>query len=302
MDLLRDSPIINIKGNEFVGLEGERYIDYASLITHIDKKAVQNLYYHYMGGNEVKKSSILAIPSVYKYGIILQPWRKGHEKKQDTGVMAAPISINGTKYIFCIVTAKNKNLKYPYAIRLFDLKQIEDLICNNIVLDGSKTTSLSSDKANSNPLTVAKVLQKYLIAKKNEEKEDKIAFAPYRDDLRHIQNHQNGWGNASQAEINWWKNKNIGENKQYKTNTNMNKKLIRLTESDLHKIVKESVKRVLNEDETNEVEDAIVYLSKEFTEKVLEVKWGNDNSTNDNYEYDRKILMKLFYDTIHQVM
>lgn len=82
----------------------------------------------------------------------------------------------------------------------------------------------------------------------------------------------------------------------------MNKKLIRLTESDLHKIVKESVKRVLNEDETNEVEDTIVYLSKEFTEKVLEIKWGNDNSTNDNYEYDRKILMKLFYDAIHQVM
>ncbi len=37
---------------------------------------------------------------------------------------------------------------------------------------------------------------------------------------------------------------NVQENKQ---NTNMNKKLIRLTESDLHRIVKESVNRVLNE-------------------------------------------------------
>ena len=98
------------------------------------------------------------------------------------------------------------------------------------------------------------------------------------------------------------RNPGTNENKQYNKNTNMNKKLIRLTESDLRRIVKESVKRVLNEDETNEVEDAIVYLSKEFTEKVLEIKWGNDNSTNDNYEYDRKILMKLFYDAIHQVM
>lgn len=35
------------------------------------------------------------------------------------------------------------------------------------------------------------------------------------------------------------------ENKQYKTNTNMKKKLIRLTESDLHKIVKESVNRII---------------------------------------------------------
>jgi len=37
------------------------------------------------------------------------------------------------------------------------------------------------------------------------------------------------------------------ENKQYKRNTNMNKKLIRLTESDLHRIVKESVNRIINE-------------------------------------------------------
>lgn len=40
----------------------------------------------------------------------------------------------------------------------------------------------------------------------------------------------------------------VNENKQYKTYRNMNKKLIRLTESDLHRIVKESVKRVLRED------------------------------------------------------
>jgi len=37
------------------------------------------------------------------------------------------------------------------------------------------------------------------------------------------------------------------ENRQYKRNTNMSKKLIRLTESDLHKIVKESVNRVMKE-------------------------------------------------------
>ena len=39
----------------------------------------------------------------------------------------------------------------------------------------------------------------------------------------------------------------IVENKQYKRNTNMNKKQIRLTESDLKQIVKESVNKILNE-------------------------------------------------------
>ena len=41
-------------------------------------------------------------------------------------------------------------------------------------------------------------------------------------------------------------NKNF-ENKQYKYNTNMNKQRIKLTESSLHRIIKESVKRVLRE-------------------------------------------------------
>ena len=39
----------------------------------------------------------------------------------------------------------------------------------------------------------------------------------------------------------------LNENKQYETKRNMNKKLIKLTETDLHRIVKESVKKVLKE-------------------------------------------------------
>ena len=39
----------------------------------------------------------------------------------------------------------------------------------------------------------------------------------------------------------------FGENKTYSKNTNLNKKLVRLTESDLHRIVKESIKRLLRE-------------------------------------------------------
>ena len=39
----------------------------------------------------------------------------------------------------------------------------------------------------------------------------------------------------------------MNENKQYNKKRNMNKKLIKLTETDLHRIVKESVKKVLKE-------------------------------------------------------
>ena len=49
----------------------------------------------------------------------------------------------------------------------------------------------------------------------------------------------------------------VTENKQYKTNTDMNKKLIRLTESDLHRIVKESVKRILKETDEMSIDNML---------------------------------------------
>ena len=44
------------------------------------------------------------------------------------------------------------------------------------------------------------------------------------------------------------RNPGTNENKQYNKNTNMNKKLIRLTESELKRVIAESVRRALNED------------------------------------------------------
>ena len=53
--------------------------------------------------------------------------------------------------------------------------------------------------------------------------------------------------NPMDTEVEEYMNNNLDENKQYKANTNMNKKLIRLTESDLHRIVKQSVNKILKE-------------------------------------------------------
>lgn len=53
--------------------------------------------------------------------------------------------------------------------------------------------------------------------------------------------------NPMDTEVKEYMNNNLDENKQYKTRHNMNKKLIRLTESDLHRIVKQSVNKILKE-------------------------------------------------------
>ena len=56
--------------------------------------------------------------------------------------------------------------------------------------------------------------------------------------------------------------------KQINCNTNMNKKLIRLTESDLHRIVKESVQKILNE---------VRYLDVDFPDNIRSYHGNNPN-------------------------
>lgn len=233
MDLINDAPIVSLNGNEFVGVEGEDYVNRVITKLGMDKSSVQNLYYHYMGGNEIMKSSILAVPIVIEKGVIIQPWRKGHNKNLKTGVTAAPISIGGIRYICCVVNTRNAQKKNsPYSIRLFDNTQIRDMLQSNIVHHSTTSTSQPSDTSNANPLTVAKVLQKYLLDKNSQEKD----VADNEDN------------NSTDT---------TNENKQYNKNRNM-KQTIKLRESELKRIISESVKSVLNEiGDTDKGQDAL---------------------------------------------
>ena len=233
MDLINDAPIVSLNGNEFVGVEGEDYVNRVITKLGMDKSSVQNLYYHYMGGNEIMKSSILAVPIVIEKGVIIQPWRKGHNKNLKTGVTAAPISIGGFRYICCVVNTRNAQKKNsPYSIRLFDNTQIRDMLQSNIVHHSTTSTSQPSDTSNANPLTVAKVLQKYLLDKNSQEKD----VADNEDN------------NSTDT---------TNENKQYNKNRNM-KQTIKLRESELKRIISESVKSVLNEiGDTDKGQDAL---------------------------------------------
>ena len=222
MDLINDAPIVSLNGNEFVGVEGEDYVNRVITKLGMDKSSVQNLYYHYMGGNEIMKSSILAVPIVIEKGVVIQPWRKGHNKNLKTGVTAAPISIGGIRYICCVVNTRNAQKKNsPYSIRLFDNTQIRDMLQSNIVHHSTTSTSQPSDTSNANPLTVAKVLQKYLLDKNSQEKD----VADNEDN------------NSTDT---------TNENKQYNKNRNM-KQTIKLRESELKRMIAETIRSVVNE-------------------------------------------------------
>ena len=67
------------------------------------------------------------------------------------------------------------------------------------------------------------------------------------------------------------------ENKELNCNLNMNKKLIRLTESDLHRIVKESVKNVLREDFDSADSQQMLWLK---SKQILKKYFGKNPNIN----------------------
>ena len=86
----------------------------------------------------------------------------------------------------------------------------------------------------------------------------------------------------------------VSENKQYKTNTNMNKKYTKLTESDLHRIVKKSVNRILRESV-----DGICYTLDD-PDEMLEQIWNiyclsqgkKGISENELYKVDNFLMLQ----------
>jgi len=78
----------------------------------------------------------------------------------------------------------------------------------------------------------------------------------------------------------------------------MNKKLIRLTESDLHRIVKESVNRILNEigntkDGRNKIRKAIANKDAKGFDNDMDGKFEKPFKANDGNEYSNKHFGKI---------
>jgi hypothetical protein len=88
------------------------------------------------------------------------------------------------------------------------------------------------------------------------------------------------------------RNPGTNENKQYNKNTNMNKKLIRLTESDLRRIVKESVNKVLNEDSGIDAQERIYHTIANLENDLKTVISNTDSSSNQAFgSPDEKLSM-----------
>lgn len=198
---------------------------------------------HHCGNRLRKKTALLTLPYVINANYIIHPWRrqtnngeiiKGKDKRL-SGMVGAPILIDGIKYLCNISLKKSANGKVrPYALTLKDGN-------GNIVENEKMDSTLQVPDSNSEPTTSGNAHF------------DKVTTSP---------------------DTNPSTNANIDKNNKTDKNEskNMNKKnTIRLTESDLKRIITESVKRVLRENN----EDVITIGSPEYGEKGFRVELGN---------------------------
>lgn len=236
---------------------------------------IGDLVSHRAVNKEMKKVVMSSVPYVLNNGHAVTNWGckpdpKNLIDRMQSCLYGAPIMIDNVKYL-CLLTVKFNHLTgkiFPYVVNLEDengMKVSDDIMVNN----NNTTTPSNSDtsmgavtsqdtRTPSNP--TANIEQKTDITK--DSSEIKAESKQYIGEIE--------------------------ENKQYKTNRNMNKKLIRLTESDIHKIVRESVNKVLSYEDPSDIQNKLIdYCLPMFT-KVLKKYPNIEVETDDNriFAYD----------------
>ena len=173
MDLLTSEPVAFLRGDEFLPKEGitfaQQVNDYfisqggkaSSLfgVVLLDKKGVQNSKQH--GMSRTKAAAFAAIKDVLEQGIVILPLEHhaGHNKKQMTGMIAAPIQIGADRYICVVEVIASLTLQRLYLHEAFITKKLQEVGASNLV-HSSKATSPQ-------PLgDIAKVLHNFLLANK----------------------------------------------------------------------------------------------------------------------------------------
>lgn len=156
-DVFEKEPVASINSQSIPKIEGGGYCEYVynkikdivlpenyQISTHI----LGAIYCHHVAGDILKRAALLALPYIINANYIISPWKKGHNKPQMAGMIAAPILIDGNKYLCCVTLLKNaQRVIKPYAIALKDKcgNNIEKEVANDInVLDNDKVFSRRS--------------------------------------------------------------------------------------------------------------------------------------------------------------
>ena len=239
-DVFKTNPVASVSTkvtDELEGNELRKYVlqNFQSVEIQpnykIDEHIVGELISHHCGHRQKKKAALLALPYVINANLVTAPWRRRlgddgqpvrKNDKRPSGMISAPILIDGIKCLCSLTLRKSKGIITPYSLVLKDE--------NGEIIEGEKMegTISSVPHSSSKPTAIG----------------DAHSFkaTTSHDTNPHFQSAK------VEQNIETTKDNNIKtENYTY-----MNKKQIRLTESDLKQIVKESVAKILNEMEGQE--------------------------------------------------
>ena len=181
-----------------------------------------------------------------KYGVVSIP-------KEDGSILQASLRVTNHQVNANTYIDHDANYKYNLSIVVRRKQRKNTFIPNeNVILDeyvyyGTKMQGIE------NPLT--QIVNGIIVFLQSGEYKDTTGVAFKNQSVEskdRVPQNISVDNDGNYVSANAWGADYVSENKQYKTNTNMNKKLIRLNESDLHRIVKESVKRVMNEDDVHD--------------------------------------------------
>lgn len=220
-------PVADVTTTGLEQLEGPDFINH--IVKAIDtsnlpedyvltNRELNEIYSHHCAYRILKKAAFLALPQILQAKLVLSSWKKktvqDGSKSNDnrvSGLMGAPITIDNVKYLCLVGMRKNRNkIITPYTITLKDA---------NGVIVGDKKVNSDIIVPDSNNGT--------------------SAFGS-----THLST------DTASLDANSPSNANIDKNNKTEKNESKNmtkKNTIRLTESELKKVITESVKNILNE-------------------------------------------------------
>ena len=233
-DVFNMNPVASVSTEATNNLEGEELRRYVyqtiqptavKLNCNISEDDIGVLIRHHCSYRPRKKAALLALPYIVSANLVTAPWRKQVDKKgklrkgrdrRPSGMISAPIMIDGVKYL-CNITNKT-NLQGRIALYALTLKDGNgNIVESEKMADPSNVPHSNSEQSANGNAHINNVTTSH---------EPNPSFQ----------------GAKVQQNI------ETNNNNDIKTeNIRMNKKQIRLTESDLKQIVKESVNKILNE-------------------------------------------------------
>lgn len=120
----------------------------------LDKKGLKTDIHH--GMSRIKAITFAAVKPTLENGVILLPLKHYniHNKKQKTGIIAAPIIVGNEKYICVVIVIENTTTERLYVHEAFIIKKLlDDVADSNAVLGADKPVTQHQGE-------IAKILKK----------------------------------------------------------------------------------------------------------------------------------------------